>query len=183
MNTSKWKQEIDQVTTEFEKKFINLPIEIIFKKPDNKTWCIAENMLHLIKINESYYPILDGLIDGTYKPAWPAKIGFLVRFFGKSILRSVQPDRSRKMKTFTLWEPVMTINDPDIFKKFRAHQETLKNRIDASAPFLDEGAVIHSPANKYLVYTLETAFDIIVTHEKRHFEQCAETYEIIKSKS
>ena len=36
---------------------------------------------------------------------------------------------------------------------------------------LGKGVVISSPANKNIVYKLETALDIITTHEKRHFEQ------------
>ena len=31
-------------------------------------------------------------------------------------------------------------------------------------------------ANKNIVYKLETAFDIIVTHEERHFEQAKEVW-------
>lgn len=182
MDTCRWTRAIDEVTTEFEKQFINLPLELIFKKPDADTWCIAENMLHLIKINETYFPIFDGLADGSYRPTWPSKVSFLVNFFGKSILRSVHPDRLKKMKTFPLWEPVMTEHDPDIFKKFRAHQELLKKHITGLSSHLDQGVVIHSPANKYLVYSLETALDIIVTHEKRHFEQSAETLERVRNR-
>lgn len=175
MDTTNWTKQIDEVTQAFVNDFGNLPADIIFKKPAPDVWSIGENIAHIIRINETYYPILDALKDGTYTPAWTAKIGFIVRFFGVNILKSVNPDRKRKMKTFPLWEPQLSEEDPELFHKFRAHQEELKKRIQACSAFLDQGAVIHSPANKYLVYKLETAFDIIVTHEKRHYEQCAET--------
>jgi hypothetical protein len=32
----------------------------------------------------------------------------------------------------------------------------------------------NSPANRNMVYTLERAFDIIVVHERRHFQQAME---------
>lgn len=46
--------------------------------------------------------------------------------------------------------------------------------IKNSEDLLVNGIVISSPANKNIVYKLETAFNIIVTHEQRHFEQAKE---------
>ncbi len=40
-----------------------------------------------------------------------------------------------------------------------------------------------SPANKNIIYTLETAFDIIVTHEQRHLAQAKEVLEMLKNKN
>ena len=180
MDTTKWTKQIDEVTEAFENEFGKLPFDIIFSKPAADVWSVGENISHIIRINESYYPILDALQQGIYNPAWTSKIGFLVRFFGEQILKSVNPDRTRKMKTFPLWEPDVSEQDAEIFTRFRQHQEELKRRIQACSVFLDEGAIIHSPANKFLVYKLETAFDIIVTHEKRHYEQSAETLHKLK---
>jgi hypothetical protein len=41
--------------------------------------------------------------------------------------------------------------------------------------------VISSPANKNIVYKLETAFDIIVSHEQRHLEQAKEILQLMKN--
>jgi hypothetical protein len=97
-----------------------------------------------------------------------------VRFFGKVIPDSVQPDRRKKMKTFPIWQPSQSEIAADILQQFENHQEQLKNLIESSSDLLDQRAIISSPANKNIVYTLETAFDIIVTHERRHFEQAKE---------
>jgi hypothetical protein len=45
---------------------------------------------------------------------------------------------------------------------------------------LEKGTVISSPANKYIVYKLETAFDIIVAHEERHLEQAKEVLSVLR---
>jgi len=37
--------------------------------------------------------------------------------------------------------------------------------------------VISSPANKYIVYKLENAFDIIINHERRHFKKAKRSFE------
>ena len=47
----------------------------------------------------------------------------------------------------------------------------LKERIISAESFLHSGVIISSPANKNIVYKLEQAFEIIVTHEERHLNQ------------
>jgi hypothetical protein len=47
-------------------------------------------------------------------------------------------------------------------------------KIEEAKELVAKGTVIASPANKNIVYKLETAFDIIVSHEQRHLEQAKE---------
>jgi hypothetical protein len=96
------------------------------------------------------------------------------------ILNSVQPDRKRKMKTFPVWEPAKSRITGDVLKRFSDQQSDLKEMIKNSENLLQTGTVISSPANKNVVYKLETAFDIIIAHERRHFEQAREVYERMK---
>lgn len=129
---------------------------------------------HLIVINKTYLPVMEQVRNNTYTLPWIGKIDFLVKFFGKTILSSVQPDRRKKMKIFRLWEPAKSEIGADIIQRFEKHQEQLKQFITNSSDLLDEQAIISSPANKNIVYKLETAFDIMVTHERRHYEQAKE---------
>jgi hypothetical protein len=78
------------------------------------------------------------------------------------------------MKTFALWEPTKSRVASNILKDFEQHQAELKKVIVTMQPYLDGKTVISSPANKMIVYTLDTAFDIIITHERRHLEQARE---------
>ena len=78
------------------------------------------------------------------------------------------------MKTFPIWEPSTSEISGDIIDRFSRHQEALKHLIESSEDLVAAGTVISSPANKHLVYKLETAFDIIIAHEQRHFEQARE---------
>ena len=78
------------------------------------------------------------------------------------------------MKTFPIWEPSKSEISDDILERFINHQSELKELIKNSEDLLARRSVICSPANKNIVYKLETAFDIIVTHEQRHFEQAKE---------
>jgi hypothetical protein len=48
-----------------------------------------------------------------------------------------------------------------------------------SKKLVEQSIVISSSANKYIVYKLETAFDVIVSHE--HLEQTQEIIQILKN--
>lgn len=172
--TEKWLNNIDKTTSEFINTFKNLGEDDMNWKPDPETWSIAQNIDHLMVINESYFPILNELREGTYKAPFIARRGFIVSFFGKLILKAVQPDRKKKTKTFPIWEPSTSDLPSDILGRFEKHQDKLKNEIKAAEDLVKKGAIISSPANKNIVYKLETAFDIIIAHEQRHLAQAME---------
>ena len=174
MNTDKWTNQIDTITAEFTKEFGNLAAEQLNWKPNASTWSIAQNMDHLIVINGTYYPIIATIRQGTYQLSFMGRVKFMVNFLGNMILNSVQPDRKRKMKTFPIWEPSKSEISADVLTRFEQQQTELKKMITGCNDLLEKGTVISSPANKNIVYKLETAFDIIVTHEQRHFEQAKE---------
>ena len=176
MNIQTWTEQIDSTTKAFQENFQQLSADELNWKPDSKTWSVAQNMHHLIVINQTYYPIIKLVREGTYPLPWIANLKFMVNFFGNFILKSVSPDRKSKMKTFPLWEPSQSNLGGDMLYQFDKHQTELKELIHANADLLD--AVISSPANKNIVYTLKSAFDIIVTHERRHLQQAKEVNEL-----
>ena len=175
MTAEKWTRKIDEITSAFKKEFGHLSVKRLNWKPNAQTWSIAQNMDHLIVINESYRPILKQVRENKHKLPWIAKLDFIVNFLGKTLLKAVHPDRRRKTKTFSIWEPSATDLGADIIDKFEKHQTELKKLIEASMDLVEKGTIISSPANRNIVYKLETAFDIIVTHEQRHFEQAKES--------
>lgn len=169
MDTSKWLDEIDKITVQFNEAFGDLTDDELHFKPDEESWSIAQNMDHLITTNESYYPVIEAAKNGDYKAPFIGKIGLFPNVLGYLMLKVVQPHSKKKIKTFTTWKP--TGNYPDILKAFSEHQAGLKKKIEDSKELLAKNTVISSPASKYIVYKLDKAFDIIVAHEKRHFEQ------------
>jgi hypothetical protein len=182
MSTARWTIELDEVTQSFNDEFGSLSETEINWQPNAEQWSIAQNIHHLIVVNETYYPTLQKLKNNSYDLPWIGRIEFLTKFFGKTVLAAVQPDRRKKMKTFPLWEPSVSNFDSDILLRFQKHQDELKQLIEGSHDLIEKKSVISSPANKMIVYKLETAFDIMVAHEKRHLEQAREMNQIrIKS--
>ena len=175
-----WSKEIDSTTAEFEAKFGQLDNDQLNWKPNQQTWSIAQNIDHLIVINETYFPLLAQLRSGEYKKSFMSKFGFLVNFLGNAILKSVNPDRGKKVKTFPIWEPNSGTISTDIVSRFISHQSKLKEEIESCKDLILTNAVITSPANNNIFYKLETAFDIIVTHEKRHLQQAKEILSLVR---
>ncbi len=166
-----WIAQINETTTIFQASFGTLTEKELNWKPNPATWSIAQNIDHLITINQTYFPILMALKTEKYQPHFMTKIGFLTSFLGNMLLKAVEPTNKKKIKTFPIWEPATSQISGDILARFAKHQGQLKQEITAAKVFVEKGTVISSPANKYIVYKLATAFDIMVMHEKRHLEQ------------
>lgn len=163
-----WHKRIDAVTTSMLELASGMQPDELNFKPSATVWSLAQIMDHLIKINGTYFPILDQLKAGKYKPSFWGRFGFLARMGGKFILKSVRPENKKNIKTFAIWEPAKSDLPAGIVDHFRAHQEILKDRIKASQHLLKQNPIINSPASNKIAYHLETAFEIIVTHEERH---------------
>lgn len=175
----KWIEQIDKTTQNFIESFNELSSAQINWKPNSESWSIAQNIDHLIIINKTYFPLINSLREGTYKSSFLSKFGFLVLFFGNTVLKNVQPDKKKKIKTFQIWEPSKSEIPQGIINRFKSHQTELKNLILNSKDLVAKGVIISSPVNKNIVYKLETAFEIIVTHEQRHFQQAREVYKLL----
>lgn len=169
-----WLANIDRTTAAIKADFGYLSADQLNWKPNAETWSIGQNIDHLMVINQSYFPIFEALKAGQYHAPWHAKAGFLVSFMGKLILDSVQTDRQKKGKTFSIWEPTTSDVSANIIEQFEQHQQVLKQYIQTLTSNAEKGAVVASPANRKIVYRLSTAFDIIISHEERHAEQARE---------
>lgn len=170
----RWTENIDEITEEFLQSFGHLTLAQLNWKPNPEVWSIGQNIDHIITINGTYFPVISATSSGTSALPFLSKFPFMVSFLGRIVLKSVQPDGQKKIKTFPIWEPTSSGIQSDIWDRFERHQAELKALIQSSSDLVDKGTVISSPANKNIVYKLETAFDIIVSHERRHVKQSSE---------
>lgn len=175
-----WIETIDKLTSHFVQEFSSLNEEELNWKPDPSSWSIAQHLDHLIVINHTYFPIIAALKARQYHLPFWGKFGFLVDFFGSVVLNAVKPEQPKKTKTFPIWEPASSTISSDILERFKAHQAELKHQIVSSEELLKNGTVISSPANRMIVYRLETAFDIIVVHEERHLEHAKAVWSLLQ---
>ncbi|MCH7401788.1 DinB family protein [Belliella kenyensis] len=176
-------QELKQNTLTVKDRFGTLSIEILYAKPSPSSWSVAENLDHLITLNSSYFSIFKKLKSGTFQAAFVSKISFFPKILGNMIMKSVDVNNSKKVKTFPQWQPkVQADSKVDIIRKFEKHQAELIKYIKEMENFIEKGTIIHSPANKLIVYSLEQAIEIIIEHEKRHINQAELVWSQIKDK-
>lgn len=161
----------------FEAAFDKLNEEQLNWKPHDNVWSIAQNIEHIIIINETYFPIFDAIYHNTYAKPFLSRISFIPSILGSFILKSVQPDRKNKIKTFPIWEP--NRSSTGIINVLIEHHKTLITNIERINDRKLEKIIISSPANRHIVYSLSKALEIIATHEKRHLEQAKEILQII----
>ena len=174
-----WHQQIDTSTRKFREQFEELSVAEINRKPNAGTWSVAENIQHLISVNESYFPVIKDAKEGKYKVPFTGRFPFFVNFMGNALLKSVEPTRRKKIKTLMVWEPANATMDEGVLQKFEQHHQELKKVITESEELIKAKTVISSPANKNIVYYLDKAFDIMVAHEQRHLNQAKEAMEFV----
>lgn len=166
-------QRLDRITTEFLQSFGELSPEQLNWTPSTKLWSIAQNIEHLILVNESYYPVIWTAFRNDYPLPFYARFDFVVRYMGNSILTSVQPHSKRKVKTYKPWQPTDMV-EAEILERFNEQQDAFKQLLKTSKILCEKGCLIPSPVNAKIVYPLDIAFEILVAHEERHLNQAKE---------
>ncbi len=162
---------IDDLTGKFTANFGDLSREELNWKPAADRWSIGQILEHLILVNRSYFPEITAALRKSKSLPFHARLGFVVRYIEKALLKSVEPSGTKKIKTFKIWEPPAGEIGTDVLDRFVAHHRSLKQVIRNSKRLLGTGTIISSPANPHIVYGLETAYEILLNHEARHFNQ------------
>lgn len=174
--------QIDQNTKRFTETFGALTAEQLNWKPDAKTWSIAQNIHHIILMNEAYFEKIEELKNGTGKTPFLSRFDFIVNFMSNAIEKYGQPDRKKRTKTFEIWKPANRDFSPSVLTDFEQHQNKFKRQIKQSSPLVKKGAVIPSPATRLLFFKLDKALSFIVSHEERHFIQAKEVFNQIMNR-
>lgn len=176
-------QQLRSINEQVQKSFGKLSPEVLNWKPNSDKWSIAEVLEHLNVVGRSYFEIFDKLLSGSrYKTPWLFSLIPFVRLNEKMILKGVSADRRKKMKTFDLWQPDVSNISGNIPDEFQDVQEKLLRYYEDLDAQIKARKKISSPANRMIVYRLDTAFDIIIEHEKRHFNQASEVLELFNRK-
>ena len=69
-------KELASISDEFQTLFGQLNQDQLNWKANAETWSIAQNIDHIIRINESYYPLIEDLKAGKREKPLLARIPF-----------------------------------------------------------------------------------------------------------
>jgi hypothetical protein len=174
-----WYRRLDAVTTKIDTEFGRMSHEQLNWKLSSEKWSIADILEHLNLVNTSYEKVLTDSANGTSDMGFTGRIGFVVKFLGNIINQSVESSRAKKMKTFPVWEPTESTVSAEVIPEFKKLQGLIKQLISDNKLLLEKDTVIPSPINRYIVYKLRKAVEIIVSHEERHLNQALEVKSMI----
>ncbi|MDN3690693.1 DinB family protein [Cyclobacterium jeungdonense] len=164
-----WQMELTQLTWEFDKLANEYDLTTLNQRPNPENWSPMEILHHLVRVNESYFPIFDQIIQGKYKSPLLGNLPFYGKKMGEMILSANK--KPVKIKTFARWEPTAGMHNQDLLNTFFETQHLLSVYIQKLDPYFNQKQMIASPANKWIVYPLDTTIEIMLTHEKRHCDQ------------
>lgn len=176
---------IEEVTSEIEKiilkaktDFSHLSYEQLNWKPNNNSWSVGQCLDHLAQSAYVYQPLFKDLINDTQKPNFWRKVPFLPSMFGNLILKAVQPERTKKGKTFPVFEPTQSDIPTDILDRLEERLKEFSGLAERLEGIDLNKTIVTSPVAAFVNYSLLHALNIVTVHNFRHFNQAQEVMDM-----
>jgi hypothetical protein len=147
-------------------EFKDYPEEVLNYKISG--WSAAECFEHLLKINQPYIPTFENILK-LYADS--ADKEFKNSFIGKYLIKSIHPDASLKVKTFSNFIPSGTDLSKGIIDDYLNQHFIIKGYIEKFRNFDLRNIKIKSPMSSFVKYNLGDACRIIIYHDLRHLKQ------------
>lgn len=146
-------------------------------KPNANQWSVGQCFDHLITTNIAYFPLLDQIIGKSKKSTFWESVPFVPSFLGKLFIKSLDPKNTQKFKAPAKFQPSSSSIDEKIISRFADHQKKLIDYMKATEKMDLPRIIISSPASSLIAFNLMDAYAILITHEKRHFQQAKRVLE------
>ena len=140
-------------------------------RPDATRWSVAQCFDHLLNANREMLQAADAALGSSSPRTVWQRLPVLPGIFGRIMIRSQMPGSKRKFTAPPKAVPTASAIDPRIIERFVTHQHETAARVRT----LDERDLAHtimiSPFASFISYSVLDGYRLIVTHERRHFEQ------------
>lgn len=164
-------EEIRGLTGKYTQEFSGLTATEMDTKLGPDRWSMNECLDHIIQSNSTFHGKLKAIASGTYRTGIWGRIPFLPALWGKMILKTVKPEYAGKSKTFSVFQPSSSHYGKNVTSEFTAANEELI-KLFQNLPEADlDTRIVSSPVTNFINYSLRTTINILVEHEKRHFNQ------------
>jgi len=160
------------IAAEAKETFGGLSTEQLNWKPAEKSWSIAQCFDHLITTHSLYFPQFERLANERLRMSWWENYSPLSGFFGRFLIKGLDPENLKPMKTTSKAFPSSSEIEGDIIDRFAAHQHEMNDHLRKLPDDIDPvNRVITSPLLGFITYTLDDTFTVIDFHCRRHFNQ------------
>src|SRR5690242_12194614 len=131
-------------------------------KPAEKSWSIAQCLDHLMTSHSLYFPLFEKMASGEWKPSSWAKISPFSSFFGRFLVKGLDPSNQKKMKTTPKAYPSSTEIDAGIVARYVEHQGKMVDAIRRVPDAIDpRTTIITSPLLAVVTYSLDDCYTIL----------------------
>ena len=170
---------IDNVTSELQKTadearefFSSLSADQLNWKPAEKSWSIAQCFDHLITTHSLYFPLFEKLGRGNAAPTFWEKYSPLSGFFGRFLIKSLDPANQKKMKTTSKAQPSASAIEAGIVDRYVDHQQKIIEALRKISADIDPvRTIITSPLLGFVTYSLDDCYTVLAVHGPRHLGQ------------
>ena len=170
--------EAGNIAAEAQQTFGKLSEQQLNWKPNAESWSIGQCFDHLVKANESYFPIIEQIIKGEKPRTFWESLPLVPTFLGWMLIKFLSPESTKKLKAPGIFQPSSSDIDPNIINNFVKQQNQLTFLMKETAELDLRRTKITSPAVRFVTYSLMDCYTIIVVHEKRHFQQAKRVLDI-----
>ena len=164
-------RDAKQVADDARASFGNLSAVQLNWKPSAERWSIAQCFEHLITSNRGYLPIIESVRSGKKQTRFVERLPVLPGLAGKLLIKSLDPASTRKLKAPKNFQPAQSDISATIIDDFVAQQKQIIEGMKSTSHLDLEKIIITSPALSFVAYSLMDGYRVIVTHERRHFQQ------------
>lgn len=162
---------IQTVTQDVTQTYSSLSNAQLNWKPAPDRWSIGQCLDHITKTNQTYFPIFDSILAGTKRSTVWEKIPLLPEWWGKMLIKALEPINTKKTKTFPMWQPAQSELPSTIVEDFAAQNQRLIDYFERLDTLELGQIIITSPAASFVTYSLRDTVYILTNHEERHVLQ------------
>ncbi len=140
-------------------------------RPAPDRWSIAECIDHLNVTARQYLPQLDESIAEGLRRGLYGHGPFTHDLIGRLFVRTMEPPARIRISTPESFKPVELRSRSEIMAGFRAYQVQFIDRLRQASGLDLRRAKVGSPASRWIKMSLNSAFALMVAHERRHLWQ------------
>ena len=160
--------EFGAIARETADVFSHLDARQLNWRPGPDAWSVAQCFDHLLSANREMFDAIDAAF--VRPPTIWQQLPGLPRLFGRLLIRSQVPEATRKFTAPKQATPSASAIDASIVQRFIDYQSEAARRVHA-IDAASAARTMVSPFVSFIAYSVLDGCRLIVTHERRHFEQ------------
>ena len=166
------------LSDEVSEAFRGLSAKQLNWKPSPANWSIAQCLEHLVVTNDLYFENIQKVADGTHRNNFYSKIPVASGIIAWGMKKVLRPDFRPKMKTLKMFKPSRSELSENILEVFATNQSRFISLMKATKDLDVKKIKIAEPIGAAVTLRLIDAFEILLVHEQRHFNQAKRVAEV-----